>query len=165
MSDEAAITGAAVPLKIGDKEFMMSPLTDRDIVELDLWVQAKYVQIARESARDENLQERNRIEELATKTAASLTWMHGTGAQILASVDGMARLVWQAVRKNHPSVSLSELRALMFSEENIKAAQEAFAKANKVPRQSVKKGASRKRSQKQKSTGFSLKSMDLRPHK
>lgn len=154
------VSGAAVPLILingGEEvEFMMSPLSDKDLSELTDFVQEYYLRMARRSAKNETSEERDRIERIAQREAVTLTWTSGIGAKLIASVDGMARLVWQSVKKLHPDVSVTQLRAYMFSAENIREVNRLFRKANDLsepggPKGKKPKRAPRKRSPRKKS--------------
>lgn len=125
------ITGAreTLILKDGDSfiEFLMSPMSDIDISEIDLWVQARYVALASASDRDKAKQE-----------AQTLTAFAGIGAEVLSCVAGITRLLWQAIHRNHPNVSQDKLYALMMIEENQVAVNDKFQSLNYVERFSKK---------------------------
>lgn len=144
------VNGAAVPLTVVNdgKEvtFLMSPLSDKDLSELTEWVQERYLQTARKSAKNEPREERDRIEQLALATACTLAWTSGIGARMIASPDGMARLIWHGVRKNHPEITVEELRSYMFSAENIRESNRIFRKANDLPESNAKGGPTSKKS-------------------
>jgi len=159
--ERAKATAAASPLVFADgTTFQMSPLTDRDIAELDLWVQARIVQIARASLNGEPAEIREETLRLAMQTAAGASWMTGMGARIMATVPGMTRLVWQSIKRSHPEITEEEVGQHLFSPENIEHARETFDKLNLEGKKGVKKkrpGARRKgkstvRSQKRTAT-------------
>jgi len=129
---EDRINAASSPLRFADgTEYQMSPLTDRDISELDEWVRVRFINLAMRSLPAETSEaERAAARMQATHEALTLTWMSGRGAQHMASVDGMTRLVWQSVKRNHPGVTEDELRRHLFSQENIAAVQLQFRRLN-----------------------------------
>jgi hypothetical protein len=110
----------------------LSPLDDRDLSELDLWLQARFINMAREAAKGLPQDQREAEVTQAQITASSLTWMSGQGAKLMATVDGMARIVWQGAKHNHPDLSYEECRAKMFDPTNVEAANDLFAKLNVV---------------------------------
>jgi len=153
-STQASLTGASAPLEIGDHEYQASPLTDKDISELDAWIQADYVKVARASL-DENSTKAEREETLAIamRQAAGLSWMSGTGAKMIATVKGMARLTWQMIHRNHPKVTVAQLQSELFNPENLANAKRIFDKLNLPPEDEddsddAKKNARRKARQK-----------------
>lgn len=119
-SPDSATTGAASPLTLGDREFRMSQLNDRDISELDEWVQDRIVAVAERSIMRQKLtpSEVERRLAIAYSAAAGATWMSGDGARMIATVDGIARLLWQSIHHNHPDVSYEDLRRLVYEERN-----------------------------------------------
>lgn len=129
------LNNAASPLYLRDEqgrdiEILVTRLTDVDISELDEWVQSRFVKLARASLGDDATQkERDETLRLAMHEAAGLTWMSGQGAKMMASVDGMARLVWQAARSRQPEIAFERIRALMFNPANV---QEAARKLNEM---------------------------------
>ena len=132
--DRQAATAAAAPLQFSDGTvYQMSPLSDKDIAELDAWVQSRVIQMARASLlKDAPQSERDETLRIAMQTASSITWLSGQGAQILATVPGWTRLVWQAIKRNHPDVTEEELSAQMFSAENIREVNRVFTEQNVV---------------------------------
>lgn len=146
------IVGAPAPVTFHDEkgnafEYLMSPLQDRDIVELDNWVRMRYMQLVRESLRkDEHAteEEKEREIKIAQREMQAMTWMSGQGARIMGTVEGMVRMVWTSARKNHPELKPEHLQSLMLSERNILEANQAFALLNlgKAAKKSSKKGAS-----------------------
>lgn len=133
-ADRQTATAAAAPLQFADGTvYQMSPLSDKDIAELDAWVQSRVIQMARASlSKDAPQSERDETLRIAMQTASSITWLSGQGAQILATVPGWTRLVWQAIKRNHPDVTEEELSAQMFSAENIREVNRVFTEQNVV---------------------------------
>jgi hypothetical protein len=138
----------------------MQQLKDTDIAELDEWVQARHIHIARKSL-DANCSQAERDEtlRLAMLQAQDMTWMSGRGAKMIATPAGMARLVWQCVHRNHPGVTEEEIAGHMFdpnnidSAVNVDAANDAFKKLNvrkKTPKKTKKQ---RKRKKKKRTHG------------
>jgi hypothetical protein len=129
----------------------MAPVTDKDISELDEWVQARYIRIARDSLpSDASPEEREETIRIAMLQAQSLTWLSGHGAKMIATVAGMTRLVWQSIRREHPDVTEEDLREHMFSPENIEAANIAFKKLNSPSKKGPKAKRNTKRAKARK---------------
>lgn len=127
----AEITGAPVPIWLGKEEYLLSPLTDKDIAALDNWIRARHIQIARSSFTEETTPvERTEILTIAMQQAASLTWMGPSGAKIMSTLDGVSRVVYQGLLKKHPEITHAKVMSLLFDPEVVKQATEAFKKLN-----------------------------------
>jgi hypothetical protein len=132
----ASMTAAPAPLEFADgTKYRISPLTDKDIEELDMWVQSRVIENARNSITPNmSVAERAETLEIAMKLSLSVSFTSDIGAKMIATVPGMTRLVWQSIRKNHPEVTESELRKHMLNEDNIREANIKFSKVNNSPR-------------------------------
>lgn len=137
----------------------MSPLTDRDITELDLWVQVKFVRMARAAAQGLATEEYEKEIELAQRTAALLSAFTGQGARMLSTVEGMARVTYLAIRKRNPDITEERLRSLLFNPANLSMVNEAIAKANfpDTPENKGKKGGADKIKARRKALANQLK--------
>lgn len=126
------MNAAPVLLRFVDgTEYRMSPLTDRDISEMDEWVRLTYINLAMKSLPHGTSEERrDAVRFRAVGESMALTWTSSTGAALMATVDGMTRLVWQGVRVNHPDVTLEDLRKHLFSRENLSMVRSQFRRAN-----------------------------------
>lgn len=144
--DRARLTAASAPLVLAGVEYRMSPLSDRDIAELDEWVQIRYVNLVLASLPAEAEQEeRDALRVRAAREALGMTWMSGEGARLMATVDGVTRLLWQSLRREHPDIKEEDLRRLLYSPENIAATRHTFTRLNAAPRGAEKKGKHRGR--------------------
>ena len=145
-SDHAKLTAAASKIDFADgTSYLMSPLTDRDISELDEWLQVRYIQLAVSSLGPKaTLEERNEVRLQAAEAASSLTWLSGRGASVMASIDGVTRMLWQSIKREHPTVTEQELRKHMYAPENIAAVRDRFERLN-IDAQHVKKGSQEKK--------------------
>lgn len=114
----AHITAAPAPVHVGDKEFMMSPLTDRDIEEVNNWLRGTFLRIVKESF-DATWTPGDRDEALgaAIARARKMTFMSGEGMELMRSSEAVARLLWQGVKKNHPNVTWELLQTELLDPE------------------------------------------------
>ncbi len=127
------LTATPVEFIIDDVTYKMSPLTDRDIAELDEWVQSRFIRAARESLDETTPADIwERTMRLAMREALTLSWMRPPASAIFQSIDGLARLAWQSMKRNHPDLSVQNIRHLLFDPQNIDKVQEAFQRANDV---------------------------------
>ena len=127
----------------------LRPLTDRDISELDEWVRAQYLKTVRESLRDADDDERAKEMTAASLTALGLSWMSGPGASMIATVDGMAKLVHQSVEED---ISYESLRKLMFSAENVNESRRVFREANSPGKSTRRRAKGKKRNRRRRRT-------------
>lgn len=125
-----SLTAASSPLKLRDLELNLSPLSDKDIEELDEWVQSRFLDRVRVSLKGASPEERRESLEIAMQQSVTLTWMSGLGAKILATVPGMARLVYQSALKRHPNITYEEIRARVVDPEDVERINYKFAKLN-----------------------------------
>jgi len=146
LRNEERITGATHPLHLGKHKFAASRLSDTDITELDIWVRNQYIHTVKSSFTPQTTQrEREESLDIAFRTAATLSAFTGTGARILATVEGMTRLIWQTIKTNHPHVSEETLHQLLLDPENIEECNRVFKTLNmpdtaNLPANSGKKG-------------------------
>jgi len=131
MTTRAEATAAPGEVTIGDKTYRMSPLTDRDIGELDNWIQAKSLRIARESIpKDASTDEYNRMITAAMVGIQSLTMSSTRGAAVMASVDGLARALWQGIHPHHPDVTVDDVASALYTAKDIGSAAFDFKRVN-----------------------------------
>jgi hypothetical protein len=123
----------------------MKPLSDKDISEMDLWVRVRYIRTAREAAEGLTPDRYEQELRIAQMTAIQLSAFSGMGGKMIATVDGMARVIWQGIKDNHPEITEHRIRALMFSQRNLKEANAAFKMVNFSPAVTSEKGEKRGR--------------------
>lgn len=123
---------ASIPVKFGDAEYSMSPLTDRDRAELDNWVRSEYLATAKIAAGEPDGEHYDAVMRIALQEAPSMTWIRHPGSKIVATTRGIARLAWQGIKHNHPKVSHDDLIALMSTVVAIKEFREKYGIVNDV---------------------------------
>jgi hypothetical protein len=132
------LTAAATPVKFiqdnGEEtqEYWISPLTDKDFDEIDEWLQARLLSIARKSLPPEaTREEREELLSIATREAAKITWTMPAGRQSMSTIPGIAHIAWVSLRKRHPGITEDYLRELFFVDlENLKRADDAMGVVN-----------------------------------
>lgn len=154
--DLSRLVAAPVEVDLGLIKIRMSPLNDEDMAELDEWVRARYIANARRSVEEEHAVGSDvwrAVVKLAMDEAMGITWSSATGAKLMATTDGMARLAYQGAKRNHPELDFALLRKAMFDPRNVFALQEKFAKANAMPPQAAQpaKGGGPKKAQRPQS--------------
>ena len=126
------MTAATMPLMLGEIEYTASPLKDRDYVELDRWVQAELIRVARDSCEGLSPQEKAETMSLAMQTAVTVNWGDASGNNILNTIRGLARVTFQMLRDKHPEVTHESIMALMRDPTNIENALLVFQKLNMI---------------------------------
>lgn len=152
MTTKAEATAAPVPFDMGSVEFQLSPLTDRDISELDNWLRARMVRAARESLPDDATPEqRQETIGAAVVATAGVCLLSDLCASVMATPDGLARVIWQSVKRNHPGLTPEDVEVLLFKETNaIDEALMAFDLANNSPTVKKKRTWKQRRRDKRK---------------
>lgn len=146
MDENYKVVGASAPLVFHDgTEVSIYPLTDKDIEELNEWVRYRYIRTVRNSLQEGVSDKQYEMEmRIAYQEAASLQWLSGIGAKMMASPDGMARLMYQAC---HKEVDYDTLHKLLFHPENLERSVSLFERLNNQPE---KKGRTKKSTVKKK---------------
>ncbi len=135
----ARLTAAAAPLKFDDgTSYQFSPLTDKDMDELDEWLQARLIENARNSLDDKMTQaERDETMSLAMRESLTVSFVTGQGARMLSTLPGMVRLCWQSIKKCHPNVTEAQLREKLLKPGNLDSVNDAFEKVNSLNERSA----------------------------
>jgi hypothetical protein len=121
------VTGATVPLIIGEYEYQASSLTDRDNDELDNWLKHYIVRTAKDLVKDEEDHAfRKDFIEVAHEKSLVASFHNHIGIQIFGTSTGIARIAWQMIKKNHPKVTHEELIPRMREEGNIENVHQVF---------------------------------------
>lgn len=146
-----SMTAASVPLTLKDgTQFRFSPLTDKDVDELEAWVRHRIVHLARESLTAEaSAAEREETLTIALTEATKVSIYSPEYAQLLATVPGMLRILWQSLKREHPELTEEKLRHYISDPENIMLINEAFAAVN-IPKEPKIKKVYRARKKKRK---------------
>lgn len=124
-------SGIRHPITLGGKTYEVSPLNDNAQESLDLWLREEYYQRAAgivSKFTDKGLQEI--ALSVAYKEALALTWMSGVGANMISTVNGLARVLWEGIRINHPTVTYEEIREHMKNPDTIRNANRIFGTLN-----------------------------------
>lgn len=145
-----SITAAAVPAAFivdgEEKEFWLSPLTDKEIDEVDMWLQTRYIDIARRSLENCSAAERTETLAIAMQEANSISMLNAQGIAILATITGMTEVAFVSLRKRQPNILKEDVRKWLGINENLMRLNSAFSKANDVGAIHEKNGKSKKKS-------------------
>lgn len=123
------MSAASFPLVLEGREFLMRPLTDRDIDELTNWLQAEIIATARRSLSPEmDADERQELLGSAVAFAATLTYGEPKSKPYVGTVKGVARMLYQGLRKTN--ITFDEFRSLLKTKDAIDAAMLVWTKLN-----------------------------------
>lgn len=119
----------------GDKEFTltMRSLDDESLVAMDEWVRSRAMKTALSSidsfapgpARQSYIDQ-------AIRTASSFTWMSGEGAKIMGSIEGVAKMMHESVKQDHPDLTIDRVRRMFFDSRNITRFNAHFKRLNSM---------------------------------
>lgn len=131
----STVTAASLPLTFEDgTKYQFSPLTDKDIDEIDEWMRQKVLQSARMMLEPGMSQrERDEILGAAMRTASETSMLSPSGHRMISTLHGMVRVCWQSVKKLHPDVTEDELRKQLVNARNMQSLNDLFDQANGVP--------------------------------
>jgi len=131
----ARMSAAATPITFADGvTYLFAPLTDRQIDQIDEWLQAHVIDVARASLSPEDTpEERDETLTIAMREARKLSLMTTDGIRLLATIPGMTFLCWLSLRREHPEVSQDELRTRLMDPANLERVNGAFLKVNQRP--------------------------------
>lgn len=114
------VTAASMPITIGKRTFEMRPLTDRDVDEINNWLRSTFIQMARNAfTPDMKSSEREEMLGVAMSKARKLSFMSGEGAEVIGSIDGVSRVLWQGCRSKHPTLTFEEFYGHVFALKDI----------------------------------------------
>jgi hypothetical protein len=124
-----AIVQKTVDFTLDGQTFQASQLTDKDHVELDCWVRKRYldIQYAQLPANDAD---RKIAIQTAQEFASTLAWLSPHGAKLVATVEGMSKLVSVMIRQHHPTTSYDDVRRMLTSPAAVAEANRVFAMVN-----------------------------------
>ena len=118
-----------MPVKFhGGVEYLFSPLTDGDMDELDLWARAQMVRVAMEAVKDQQPRFQAAVAATAARESLIVSWADTSGTR-----EGVARMIWQSVKRKHPTVTYEQCQSHARVPQNVDACLVAYGELNKVP--------------------------------
>lgn len=128
------------PLTLGDTTFQLSPLDDNSHESLDEWVRERYVEQTTKFIKALTSKEDKELAlNVAYSKASELTWLSSYGAKMIGTVDGMAQLLYELARKNHPEVTQKTMRELMLDPNNVAKVNAKFMHMHPLKKAPTKK--------------------------
>jgi hypothetical protein len=135
MIENDKLTAAAQILPLKGKEYRLKPLTDIQIEEINTWVRGQHVRIAVSAAKGLPADEYDRVIQVALRDAHGLAWNEGLGLEIVGEPTGLAYIVWQSIRAEHPDLTHDDVRGLLMEKGDPKQTREKFRLAMALFRQ------------------------------
>jgi hypothetical protein len=111
----AHATAAAAPIQLDGTEYWMSPLDDKDYEEVNNWIRAQVINMARAMLTDEmSQQERDEILRAAIATARPLNFTNAGENDKVERHGVMVKLIHQGLLARHPGIQYAFVKkALM----------------------------------------------------
>ena len=135
MTTTAEATAAPIPVKLGKKTYLISPLRDMDYGFLEKFAQDRYMDLAiRNAEKIEDKEAKQALINRAFDTASRVTFTSPEGIRQLNSGQGMVMLCWVSLRKEHPDLSIDDVAELL-----VKSGTDAQLLTKTIERQSKKK--------------------------
>lgn len=108
----------------------MSPLTDEAHESLNEWV--RQVLAKKHASLIETLKgEAQRIAiESSLKMLSNASFMSADGIKLMGTQEGVARMLWEGIRRNHPDVTYEKIKSQLITPGQIRAATAKFEEQN-----------------------------------
>jgi hypothetical protein len=126
------VTAAPGEVQLGENFYRMSPLTDRDLEELDNWLRVRIIRLARRSTEGLSEKEATATMNQAFAFASKLSWTSDEGASLMATRDGVAKVLFQGIHANHPEVTEAQVYAALVEPGTVRAAMDVWRLLNIV---------------------------------
>jgi len=108
------ISAAAHPITLRGVEYRIAPLEDHQIDEVNNWLRTRLLNIARESLKGVADQDvRDETLGAALREASKLDFMTGRGFKELVNRNGISQLLFQSLRREHPTLTLDNASLLL----------------------------------------------------
>ena len=139
MTTTAQLTAAPLEFTVGEKTYRMSPFSDKDFGILELWMQDKYIALAKRSLDGLPIEVQKDLLRHAYDKASHLTVTSKEGSEVLSSLEGGIQLALISLRHNHPNITYEEVMNLMQNPHTALALQERIAELNRARPFAVKR--------------------------
>jgi hypothetical protein len=110
------------------QQWLLAPLTDKDISELDHWLQARTLRIARASLEPGMSDaERREMLDIALDRASRASFLSHHGTEVWFTLEGLTQIYWHMLKHNHPSLSIENLGRMLRDSRNLDEANDGLA--------------------------------------
>jgi hypothetical protein len=134
------IEASPVPVKIGDHEFLMKPLTNKNSGEINNFIKMNILSLASDfctSARDQRIVDATMS--AAMEKASNVDWM--TQPERMDKIENLLHIFWISVRDSVGDMSKDKFCSLVMSKdtpENLNRLMEALTLVNPILRSKSK---------------------------
>jgi len=138
--NDPRLTGAVVPVTLVQKdgtefELRSKALSDRDMDEIDAWLRQEYMRRIEDATKLCAPEVKAAMLAQACAAVAVINFMDGgLGSRMIASISGLARLVWQSTRQEHPTLGFNDVKQLLLNSENRNRARKSWEDTNLGPK-------------------------------
>tara|TARA_B100000749_G_scaffold269534_1_gene248430 strand:+ start:8324 stop:8806 length:483 start_codon:yes stop_codon:yes gene_type:complete len=126
------LTNADFPINLEGDEYLAKAPTDRDYVELDVWVKAQYLRMVKGAVDLLEPSERSEFMKEAMSTVAHVRWANDLGLSFINSPIGLAKIAFLMLRKNHPRLDEGWLGDAMKKAGNLTEVAKSFSHFNEL---------------------------------
>lgn len=106
-------TAGPVPITLSKGTFRLSQLRDVDWSEFVSWVQERTISIAARCAQPLPADQAQTVIHHATEMACNITRQSPEVVNAIWEPDGLAKIFWLAIRRQHPDLSEVQARGLL----------------------------------------------------
>ena len=132
---------------INGKAYTIRPLTDTDYAELEAYVQDQHIAITRRNIEGLPAEQQQKLLEQAFDRAAQMQISSPQALKLMMTPQGAIRMLWMAMRKDHPMLSLADVAELVQKPDALKAAADMLADVERraMPKIPKRRAATRRR--------------------
>src|SRR3972149_6266392 len=112
------ICGIGTKISLGDKEYILSPLTIRDLGEIDAYVKAQRLKIFESANPKLSIKEKIEIKNITPTPEEVESEMGG--------IQGLCFQLWMGLRENYPEMTLMKINDLLIDVQTVKKVQDAM---------------------------------------
>lgn len=154
----AQATAAPTTVMLGDRQYRVSPLVDKDYGEFEKWVQDRHIALAQRNLEGLSDDNQEKLLKHAYDRAARITMASAEVMVAVATLEGSIKLFWLHLRRAHPDLSESDVFGLIVNAETQEVDTEALDEASRA----MKRVAPRKTGKKSRAGGAKKKRVPTR---
>lgn len=125
MAELHEILASPLEVVIRGKAFRISPLSDADRAELLLWIRARFLDLAKQAAKDEPAEVKKEVLSQAIDKAFGLNFCSPQVEELLTKdVEAISYLFWLSLRHEHPQMTRQDVLQLSGDPEVLNALSE-----------------------------------------
>lgn len=129
-TDQTAAVAAARSFEVKGVEYFVTPLNEKGWGEFRAWMQDQIIDLTKRNLDGLTPTVQKELLQEAINTARRATLESPEGRAIIASVDGMYRIVWLHLLPRHPDITQEKVGELLRDEELLAEAMAKVQQAN-----------------------------------